>query len=158
MCACGSQVLLCALKIKSQKKNVIKFISGSKWGRVWCVAVVTVVWPVSGSALGPVEWLKALNTVWSYQPCCLCVKAKSCFSLDLIIWKMIIRWHSWTLRFSSSSFCYIRPGNQSSFTRSPMLKLANSLHWPGTLGKQQRALSISRTFMHLYIRINKADL
>lgn len=65
---------LCRNIVESQKKqlNPLQVVSGV---RSDCVAVVTVVWPVTGSALGPVEWLKALNTEYGlYQPCCLCEK------------------------------------------------------------------------------------
>lgn len=95
-CPFGSQPLLCAAERRwIPGRKVTQSASGAKWALVWSVAVVTVVWALTGSALGPVEWLKALNKHSMVLSVFLCEKRDLIFLWTWLPERCV--WHSWTL-------------------------------------------------------------
>lgn len=84
---------------------------------------------MTGSALGPVEWLKALNTEYGLISLAVCVKSRIMFFFGPDYLKDYYMMTQLDVFFSVFFFVVVsRAGNQRSFSRSPLLILANSLH------------------------------
>lgn len=96
-------------------RRVIQSVSSGEWVQVWRVAVVTVVWPVTGSALGPVEQLMASNVIHTvFISPSFCVRSR----ILIFLWT----WYSERFyedtagrRFTLFPFCSYFTGRKPSF-------------------------------------------